>query len=329
MRILVILTLSILTSSLVAQSTRAPEAATQHYEFHISYWFNMHHLLWTEAFLNAEVDSSIIDVQLNEEEQGQLDAALQYYRDNLIQYNLRAGGYMGRFRDWIIQQKGTIPNVPEDFRVQMKVMFGFDAVYRRYFWSAHKSACELVLEQNLPLIKATEGVYVEEISRLAHQSWQKERIQVSITFLGGITKRNLRNRPYNTFSPTHVVMNTVGDDSVEGAWLESLYYESAQHLASRTSHFIGGTINDVAEIHQITAPRSLWRAYLSYFAGTLTQQLLEKQGIEYPYIYMERKSLFSRSQAALKPHLSNYMQRKTTLAEATLLILQALPEQDE
>ena len=121
-------------------------------------------------------------------------------------------------------------------------------------------------------------------------------------------------------------MNTVGDDHVEGGWLELLYHEAAHHLILRTSYFVNGTINDVAEIHKLEIPRQLWHAYLFYMTGTLTKRLLTEQGMEYPYIYMERNGIFSRYQEQLNTHLAAYMERKVTLSEATLQILQALQE---
>ncbi|MEL7246785.1 MAG: hypothetical protein AAFO03_00140 [Bacteroidota bacterium] len=327
MRTLVILLFTLLSASLVAQSSpRAPEAETEYYEFHINYWFNMHHLLWIEAYSNTHLESSIIDVELNAEENEALDAAVRFYRENMIQYDLRQGSYMGEFRDWITQQGSTIATVPAAFRPHTKVMFGFDAVYRRHFWSAHQNACELVLEQNLPLIEATEKVYVEEISLLTREAWQKKRIPVDITYFGKITKRNLRNRPYTTIFPTHVVMNTLGDDQIEGAWLELLYQQSASHLVLRNSSFVTGTIKDVGEINKLQVPQTLWRGYSFYLAGSLSQQLLRQQGIDYPYTYTERNGVFSQYQGLLDTHLAAYMERKATLADATLQILQGLQE---
>lgn len=309
-----------------AQNEVSLSRETARYRFQINYWFNMHHLLWTEAYFQANLDSTMISQKLNKEEQEALDAAVQYYRDNLIQEDLRAGAYSTPFREWIINQGEQINQTPSQFVPHMKVLFRFDGVYREHFWPEHSQACKRVIRNNLELIRATEEAYVEQISKLTRQAWQSDRIQVDVTYLGKITKRNMRNRPYTNIFPTHVVMNTLGDDEVDGGWLELLYHESAHHLILRSSYFVNGTIQDVAEINKLDAPRQLWHAYLFYLTGKVTQDLLVAQGLEYPQIYMQRNNVFGRYYPHLDEHLSSYRKREVSLAEATLNILRGIAE---
>ena len=319
-----LLTLS--TFSLRAQASVEAVAQTQHFEFHINYWFNMHHFLWTEAFLNVHADSSLVEGQLSSEERAALNAAVNFYKENLVGQDLRSGDYMGAFREWIIDQRINIREIPDNFSVHMKHLLTFDGVYRTQFWSMHRNACEVVLSENLELIKTTEQAYVSEIEKLTRQRWQGDPIRVDITYFGKISKRNMRNRPYTNIFPTHVVMNTLGDNDIKGGWLELLYHEAAHHLILGSSYFVSGTINDVAEINKLDIPRQLWHAYLFYLTGKLTQQILTEKGVDYPYTYMERNGIFSNQLPVLEEHLGAYMQRKITLADATLKILQALAD---
>ncbi|MDX1406606.1 MAG: hypothetical protein R3330_00690, partial [Saprospiraceae bacterium] len=178
----------------------------------------------------------------------------------------------------------------------------------------------------LDLIRRTEEQFVEQVTALTRQFWQFDPLHVDITYVAKATEWNLRNRPYTTIFPTHVVMNAIGENHVRGNWLELLYHESAHHLILTTSYFVGGTIRDVAETMGVRPPRQLGHAYLFYFTGVLTQNILGQEQIPYPETYMERNGTFGRYLPALQTHLTPYIERKLTLAEATRRIILALQE---
>ncbi len=321
-----IICLILVCFTLKAQETESLIRDTKHYRFQINYWLNMHHLLWTEAFLNEHLDSTIIDKELNDKEQEALDAALNYYRENLIQEDLSGGAYMTPFRVWIINQQEQIRQTPTQFQAHMKILSGFYSTYYQHFWPEHSRACKQVIRRNLELVKSTEEAFVEQITTLTRQPWQSGQIRVDVTFLGKISKRNLRGRPYTNLLPTHIVMNAPKDIGVDGTWLELLYVESARQLIRRNANFVSGTIQDVAEINKLEAPKPLWQAYLYFFAGKVTQDLLTQQGLEYPQIYMQRRGNFARYYTLLDNHLSPYLKREVTLSEVTLSLLQELAE---
>ena len=116
-------------------------------------------------------------------------------------------------------------------------------------------------------------------------------------------------------------MNALGENKVKGNWLELLYHESAHHLILGSSYFVGGTIKDLTEVMKVKTPRQLGHAYLFYFTGQLTKQLLAKNNIDYPATYMERNGVFSRYFPLLEKHLTLYMDREITLVEATKRII--------
>ena len=72
--------------------------------------------------------------------------------------------------------------------------------------------------------------------------------------------------------------------------------------------------------------RSLWHAYLFYFAGAATRQDLKGEGIENYKMYMVREELFSLYMPSLRKYLPRYMNRKATLAEVTESIIKNVQE---
>lgn len=318
---LILATLVILSSESIAQSPPA-EDSTKYYEFHINYWFNAHHFLWLEAFMNVEKDSTLLLEKLPKKDLQIWKEATAYYKNNLVQEDLRMSDYMSSFKTWILNQTENFDEIPEDFRTHVAILQSVNPIYKKYFWPGHKKTCEAVLNSNIELLRSIESDYVDRITELTRQYWEFKKIRVDITYVAKANKWNLRNRPYTSVFPTHVVMNAIGENHIKGNWIELLFHESAHHLILPNSYFVSGTINDHIEVHQIKAPRQLWHAYLFYFTGQVARQLLQQQGIDYPTTYMERNRVFSNYLLLLKKHLTPYMDRKITLAEATSLFIE-------
>ncbi len=306
---------------LLRQNEHSLVDTSAYYDFHINYWLNMHHFLWIEAFINEEADSTIIRKKLPAVAQKDLSAAINYYKTELINKDLRTNEYMENFRNWIITQDRQLSKVPGEFKEHMNVLSNFDKTYSSSFWSDHLKTLEGVLEENLPLIIATEEEFVDRITYLTRHYWDSERIRVDIVFVAKVTSWNLRNRPYTSLFPTHVVMNAVGENHIRGNWLELLYHESAHHLIFSSLFFVGGTIQDVVEATKLKSLRQLHHAYLFFFTGELTKTLLEKQNINYLQTYMVRNEVFSAYYPLLEKFLIPYMRQEITLSNATENIL--------
>ena len=306
-----------LTFSIQSFAQNTYQDTTRYYSFKINYWFNLHHFLYQEAFLNTNLDSTMIDQKLSKSDRDVLDRSLNYYAERLLDEDLRTSDYMTEFKQWITQQNRNLSEVPAQFQPHIKILQATSHLYDAAFWPEHENACKEVLEENIEIIRKSEQTFVDQITKLTRQFWQSEKLRVDITYVAKSTKRNLRNRPYTSIFPTHVVMNTIGENEVPGNWFELLFHESAHHLILSRSYFIGGTIKDVVETMQVKEPRQLGHAYLFYFTGKLAQQFLEEAGINYPQMYMERNRVFSSYYPLLEIHIQDYMDRKISLAEAT------------
>ncbi|MEP1033036.1 hypothetical protein [Ekhidna sp.] len=320
----VILSISalIICTQLFAQNTFRD--STKYYSFQVNYWFNLHHFLHLEAFINVNEDSTIIARKLPSNAQSKLDVAISYYKENLADQDLRTSDYLTEFKQWITKQEKTLDDIPSQFQSHIEVLQAVSDVYQKEFWPVHEKACKKVLEENIELIRKTEEKFVDRITTLTRQFWQREKLNVDISYVGKVTKWNLRNRPYTSIFPTHVVMNAIGENEIKGNWIELLYHESAHHLILSNSYFIGGTIKDLTETMNVKSPRQLGHSYLFYFTGQLTKQLLAELGVFYESIYMERNGVFSSYYPFLDIHLRDYMDRKITLVEATQRMIKEL-----
>ncbi|MEO9870721.1 hypothetical protein [Ekhidna sp.] len=311
-------------ASLSAQSNY--QDTTKHYSFQVNYWFNLHHFLWLESFMNVSKDSTIISQTLSKVSQKKLDISLAYYREKLASQDLRTSDYMTEFKHWITKGDNDLSMVPSEFQAHVDMLKNVSDIYQKYFWPSHEKSCINSIKENIGLIRKTEEKFVDEITTLTRQFWQSEKLKVDVTYVGKATKWNPRNLPYTSLFPTHVVMNTVGTNDTKGNWIELLYHESAHHLILSNSYFIGGTLNDIGEVMDVKLPRQLGHSYLFYFTGQLTKKLLEESSVSYPSTYMERNGIFSKYYPYLDVHLKAYMNREVTLTEASESIIKDLQE---
>ncbi|MEM7374518.1 MAG: hypothetical protein AAF587_38355 [Bacteroidota bacterium] len=301
--------------------------STDVYEFYAPYWFNLHHFLQYEALLRSVVDSSIISKatlqHMSSTEKAALEAAISYYQEHLVEKNLRSNPYQSAFKQWIVHQDSMqLENIPPEFRHHCEHLQKVTEGYRNHFWNTHRQSIRTRLRDNLQLINDTEEKAVDRLTELTRSYWKEGNIRVDICYYGSASAYNLRPRPYTTLSPVHVVMNAMpSTDIPHGSWLELLYHESSHHLISSKAGFVAGSIGDASGFPNQKAPRDLWHAYLFYFSGVVTQDLLHEQGITDYSLYMVRKRVFSSYFPHLQAHLPAYMRFEDSLYEVSKRII--------
>lgn len=128
--------------NLPAQDRYIYQDTTQYYSFRINYWFNLHHFLWLESFVNTNADSTIINQQLPEESQKILSEALTYYQQKLTAEDLRESDYMTEFKVWVTHQGKELKAIPDKFEEHVSILQTMSEVYEANFWAAHQSSCK-------------------------------------------------------------------------------------------------------------------------------------------------------------------------------------------
>lgn len=299
------------------------QVRSEFYHFEINYWFNMHHLLKHESFLNSEMDSTALDLDLTDPAKASLQTALDYYNDQFKGKNLRTDDYLTEFKVWITGNASLPEEIPEAFKEHVAVLKSFSPVYREYFWSSHFQTCKTTLEQHLPLIRNTEKDYWTLMGEKTRAFTLDEIVKVDVVYYGSANKWNPLDRPYTSIFPTRVVMATGSFQEIQGEWFELLFHESAHALILSRNGFVGGTIQDVAAHMEVKIPRQLSHAYLFYFTGYYAQKLMVEQGMVYPSMYMQYRNVFSRYHKALS-RLDHYLEGRETLSKVTADILEEL-----
>lgn len=294
---------------------------SQLFEFYNHYWLNLHHFLHSKAdwLTKKSIEASLtlpIWETMQDHEKTTITNVLHFYKDNILQEDLRTGDLQYAFKNWVIQQKENtdLPNNPQ-FADQIRILNKVKKIYSKYWWSNHQKSNVQVLQDNIVLIKKLEITAKEKITQLAKANWQTEKIRVDICYYGKL------GRPYTSTDPTHIVMNVGRNVKPAGSWFELLFHEASHHFIFPSGDFVGGTINQAVEDLGMKAPRGLWHGYLFYFTGKVSQELLVKEGITDYELYMVRRKVFDWFYPLLDKHLPAYLDGKATLADCTKQII--------
>ena len=255
-----------------------------------------------------------------------LDSTIAFYRTHLLSQDLRMSPYQTSFKEWVIHQADeALTSPPDSMLSHVKALEAISPLYRTYIWPKHKKAIHSCLQSQLEGIKQMEQKVAIKLEELTRSYWQEEKIRVDVCYYAKSTSWNLRNRPYTSTEPTHVVMNIDGEvNEPYGNWLELLFHEASHHLIGANTGFVAGTIKDVCKVRKAKTPRGLWHAYLFYFSGKVVQNELPSLGINDYQLYMQRNGVFRRYFPLLELHLPSYMSGERTLAEVTTAILDGL-----
>ncbi len=319
----ILLALILVCQSVQAQANSSKIGESEYFEFYSNFWFNLHHFVYQEALYQKVGTKTILSKEesklLSSGQKSIFESVVEYYKVNLLDEDLRMSDFMTDFKHWVTDtQTGfAFKEVPDQFQALCKELKKISSIYQDLFWNNHQKYNNQTLNENINLIKTIEKSVVEKLSNQTRERWQRKKIRVDITAYAKATPRNLRDRPYTTTYPTHIVMNSKTADGTPGNWLELLFHEASHHLIGSSTGFVGGTIQDVARSLQTQSPRSLWHAYLFYFSGFYVKEAIEQKGINNYELYMKRNQVFARYIPHLEKFLPLYLKGEKSLADVT------------
>lgn len=296
---------------------------SERFMFFEHYWLNTHHWLYNMGLKAEELNLEEIFTEhwekMSDPEKETLTKAIEYYKANVLQYDLRTSGYTYHFKRWVVTQPSdTFDEIPGNFLENVLILKSMHEIYKRFFWDLHHEENKAVFEENIALIKSIEYKAVVRLNYLCQDIWQEEKIRVDICYHSKL------ERPYTTTGPVaHIVMDSNKNRFPEGNWAELILHESAHHLMGSSYGFVAGTIINLAKVHELTIPRQLAHSYLFYFTGKVAQELFKESIPDYE-LYMVRNKVFSNRFEILDKHLSEYMNNEKSLADVTLQILKSL-----
>lgn len=293
--------------------------------FYNSFWLNLHHFVHNRVLHQPDAAFAADWVSsLSATQQATVRELVTYYRDNMIEEDLRTSDYMTAFKGWSGQQLDEVApeGVPVDFQAHFRYLLAFAPLYRKQFWAEHRAANLQVLQGNIGLIRDTEKTFVQQLSAWTQTNWQSEKIRVDITYYAKSYRDLGRDRPFTTLGPTHIVMNAT-DQEIAGNWYEMLLHEASHNMIKGGTGPISESLAKAAESIGQPVPRSMWHAYLFYLSGRVAQEQLWATGLKEYELYMVRNRVFDRYYPFINKHLPAYLSGDKSLLAANKTLLSA------
>ncbi|MCL6480420.1 MAG: hypothetical protein K6U02_01715 [Firmicutes bacterium] len=271
-----------------------PPTLTPVFEFHSSFWMNLHHFLYHQARglaassptdATGELHIQPVGAELTPVEAADWQCALDYYRAEFAGRDLVFSTDLVRIKNRLaelqnardLQQSGLRPEL-------VAVLERAAAVYRRHWWPAHDLQNRLWVAEAAALVERFGPPLAEKLAAVYQTPWPAGRIWVDVTLYAG------RTGAYTSLDPLHVTLASAEPRNQGLAALEVLFHEASHALADRVRE----TIEQRFRARGSPIRRDLWHAILFYTTGEMVRRTLHEAGEQAYLPYAFRYGLYVR-----------------------------------
>ena len=292
------------------------------FDLHGHFWLSLHHFAYAMARREAQsgstgpriravrmsADDWAMRERLSESEREAWQAAVSYYRDNIIDRNLLFDPAMVEIKNALLVVKPSSPTATATISPDLaRALDRAAPVYRARWWPTHRRVSCAWIEAIVPQVEAHGETLATGLAAAYATTWPERAIPVSVLpYAIGVGA-------YTTIEPTHVTIGAIADATASDLALEVLFHEASHGLIRPIFQAILTRAGNRGSV----APRDLWHALLFYTTGELVKRV---KGPDYvPYAY--RRGLYQRGSwrgygPILQRHWQPHLDGKATLEAA-------------
>jgi len=304
------------------------------FEFHSSFWLNLHHFLYLQARLSIAGDAAgAADVatspnDLPAEDIAAWQSAVAFYAKDLARRDLKLNGDMQIINNRLAEMdscEDLAGKSSADCRsgLQSGLVDTLDraaAVYRAHWWPEQDRINREWIARVAYLVSELGVQLVGQLSDVYERPWPSGRLRVDVVDYAGLVGS------YSSLNPLHVTISSQ-DPRNKGIYgFEVLFQESSLALSSSVTTAISREFRR----RDKPIPRNLWPALLFYTTGELVRRDLFYASITGPALegvdpahyqpYAARFGLYSgpwgRFRGSLDLYWQPYLQGLTTFDAA-------------
>lgn len=301
---------------LVSSSAFAHTPKPKYFDFHNSFWLNLHHTLFYGASLHAltpqqqqQRGAVPLDIStLTAEERNAWEKAVAFYGSRYKNRSLLfddelvdLGNALSRQENAKkLKQRSGIPK--EVFAVLKQAA----PVYRRRWWPAHQQANRLWMEQMVPNVTQYSPKIIPQLEKFLNSPWPgADRVDVSyfVVALGNA---------YTTTDPGHTTISSGRAANSGDAGLEIVFHEAAHLLTRNLQHQLS------LDCHAENADcGDLWHAIQFFTVGEVVKQQLASGYEPYAFKYgLYQRGRWSSFLPLIKKDWQPYMEGEMRFEDA-------------
>jgi len=265
----------------------AKVAETPLFEFHSSFWVNLHHFvrgkarqeIYERSQSRPQSQRSPTDVAWTE--------AVNFYMQDLANRDLLFDKTMPPIKD-ALEDAEDSPNLSNakinaDLK---KILEAAAPAYSAKFWKEHDESNRKWISDVSPLALKYGAPIAKRIAKLYKTEWFKKPVRVDLTQTAGpvgayTSVDDVTGQPRSTISSY--------DPAIHG-------YQALEILFHESSHAWGKMLFDsldkAATQAHVTLPRQFWHLVLFYTAGEVTRQELNRAGIKDYETYADQNGIY-------------------------------------
>jgi hypothetical protein len=262
------------------------------FEFHSSFWVNLHHFLYHEARARQAI-KEVHDaggkstapamkqtpgsvVTLSAAEQKSWDAAIAYYnanytgKDLLINIDLvLLKNQLGDFEDCDELTGKKKPRCDAGLPGGVGPALELAApVYRAHWWADQDRANRRWVTRVAPLVREQGVGLSERLADIYQARWPKERIRVDVCAYANAAGA------YTTLDPLRVTISSIDQRNQGSEALEVLFHEASHGIAVP----VEAAISRECKQRDKPIPRDLWHALIIYTTGEVLRPVFKDAG---------------------------------------------------
>ncbi len=283
------------------------------FDFRISFWLNLHHVLYEQARRQSvnkkaaggrQLPNLIDSARLTQGEQKVWQAALSFYEASMIQRDLLFDDSMTEIKLRLSERAQAADLQASGLPKELVVALEQAApIYRQHWWPEHQQANDAFIEKASQLISRFGSALPKQLERLFQAKWPEGRIKVDVVRYANWAGAFTTNDP-----ATHITIASLDDRHKDYLALEILFHEASHALVGNQIGAVGEGIARECRAQNKTAPRDLWHAVLFYTTGEMVKRRLAEEGIRDYQPYAYRQGLYTRSWPQLIRPLEQYWQ---------------------
>ena len=244
-------------------------SGSAHFEFHSSFWINLHHFLYVAARAHlhtrdsrreavAGVADELRELEsLPAEERRAFESAVHVYQATLAQRDLLFDEGMRDLSTAIAQQESSLMlDAPIDAKVAAALRTAAP-VYRALWWGRHDQSNRRWVASVEPLLAQHGAALAERIAGIWSTRWPAERLRVDVCAYADWAGA------YTVVRPSRITIGSSDPDLSGSHALEVLFHEAMHGIGSR----VPPLLRRKAEPAKKEVPPNLIHALIFYTAG--------------------------------------------------------------
>ena len=262
--------------TMTSEHAERPSVGRPLFDFHSSFWVNLHQVLFHEAKLRAgrrdrglQLAAPLSAADMSKKEEADWSAAVNFYAAHFaarLQYGPHGDDQLIQINDALVKQPDTgarltSAGLPPEM---VAVLQSAAPIYRRYWWPAHDKSNEDWIASQKERLQNLGPKLASEMTSDLRQHWPAAPIRVDVCYdvvaLGNAL---------TTLAPPHITFSSGGPSNQDLSGFELLFHEA--------SHTYADTMMNALSAEGRTQHKDvgdLWHALLFFTSGVDLRRLL-------------------------------------------------------